>query len=107
MVIIHASCIPLLEIRYEPEVLILFDSTLSGKLRDSNEEIISSFYHAHRSSNLVCYLLLYVWWKQSRVYILINAPKIYPMKYDNWDTSNNNSIWAGIHSFLICSSCLV
>ena len=79
VVIFHASCIPLVEIRYEPEVLILFDSTLSGKSRDSNEEIVCSFYNASRSSNLVCYFLFPVWWKQSRVYILINTPKVDPI----------------------------
>ena len=44
-----------MEITYEPEILILFDSHINGKLREKNHEIVCAFFHLARQSNLVYY----------------------------------------------------
>ena len=44
-----------MEIRYEPETLILFDSFITGKEREKNDEIVSAFFNIARQSNLTYY----------------------------------------------------
>ena len=44
-----------MEITYDPEILILFDSLMNSKLREKNHEVVCAFFHLARQSNLVYY----------------------------------------------------
>ena len=49
---------PFLELQTEPDVLVLFESTIgSEKLRESNEELIACVYNLNRSKNLDVFLM--------------------------------------------------